>query len=107
MEPEGSLPHSQVTTTCPYLDTARIGARLHLLIISSPDSEVWSVSHTGRFILWVSYFSANWEECWVGPKPGLTVWRKEKYLAPAGICTPDHPALNLVILPTTIPRLIT
>ena len=59
MEPEGSIPHSQVPVTCPYLDPPRIETRLHLFLISSTDSEEWSVSHTGRFILWERDFSAN------------------------------------------------
>jgi hypothetical protein len=34
--------------------------------------------------------------------PRSTFWRKEKYLAPNGIRTPDRPAGSLVATPTTL-----
>ena len=52
MEPEGSLPHSQVPVTCPYLEPARSSPyptshfmKLHLNIIlpSKPGSPKWSL----------------------------------------------------------------
>jgi hypothetical protein len=57
MEPEGSLPHSQVPTTCPYPEPARsspyltshfLKIRVHLNIIlpSAPGSPKWSLSLT-------------------------------------------------------------
>jgi len=78
MEPEGSLPHLQVPAICPYPEPARIGACLHSTLISSPNSDEWSVSHPGRFILWDRDFSANWIEGWVGPRPGLDGSEKRK-----------------------------
>jgi hypothetical protein len=53
MEPEGSLPHSQVQTTCPYPEPARSSPtptsyflKIHLNIIlpSTPGSPKWSLS---------------------------------------------------------------
>ena len=53
MEPEGSLPHSQVPATCPYPETARSNPtpishflKIHLNIIlpSKPGSLKWSLS---------------------------------------------------------------
>ena len=52
MEPEGSLPHSQVSATCPYPDPARSSPyphtsflKIHLNIIlpSKPGSRKWSL----------------------------------------------------------------
>ena len=51
MEPEGSLPHSQVHGTCPYTEPARSSPYLHYLNIhlniilpSTPGSPKWSLS---------------------------------------------------------------
>jgi len=36
MEPEGSLPHSQVPATCPYPEPARIGPYTHIPLPEDP-----------------------------------------------------------------------
>jgi len=53
MEPEGSLPHSQVHVTCPYTQPARSSPYLHFLktnlniiLPSTPGSSNWSPSLT-------------------------------------------------------------
>ena len=51
MEPEGSLPHSQVSATCPYPEPTRSSPQPHILKInlnivlpSTPRSPQWSLS---------------------------------------------------------------
>lgn len=41
------------------------------------------------------------------PLPVTTFWKREKFLVPAGIRTPDHPVCYVVIIPTWLPRLPT
>ena len=36
LEPEGSLPHSQVPTTCPYPEPARTSPYLHIPLPEDP-----------------------------------------------------------------------
>ena len=38
MEPEGSLPHSQVPATCPYPEPARFSSYLHIPLSEDPSS---------------------------------------------------------------------
>ena len=53
MEPEGSLPHSQVPATCPYLEPNRsspyptyhfLNIHLNIIFPSTPGSSKWSLS---------------------------------------------------------------
>jgi len=53
MEPEGSLPHSQVTATCPYPEPADqvitpnsyfLKIHLNIILPSTPVSPNWSLS---------------------------------------------------------------
>jgi len=36
------------------------------------------------------------------PRPVSTLWRREKFLAPAGIITSDFPACSLVTIPAIL-----
>jgi len=36
MEPKGSLPHSQVPTTCPYLEPAQFSPSPHIPLTENP-----------------------------------------------------------------------
>jgi hypothetical protein len=41
---------------------------------------------------------------WLGHRAGHDVFGEERFPAPTGICTPDHPACSLVTIPTMLPR---
>jgi hypothetical protein len=46
----------------------------------------------------------EYEAAWV-PEMVWTFWRREKFLAPTGIQTPDHPACDLVATRTMLLQL--
>ena len=67
MEPEGSLPHSQVSTTCPYSEPARSSPYLHIPLPedpSTPWSPKWSLSlrfpHQTLYTPLLSPIRATW-----------------------------------------------
>jgi hypothetical protein len=43
---------------------------------------------------------------WVSPRADFTFQYREKYIAPAGMQTPDRPARSLVPILTTLPRIL-
>jgi len=44
MEPEGSLPHSQVSTTCPYHEPARSSPYPHIPLLEHPSYSTYQIS---------------------------------------------------------------
>ena len=66
MEPEGSLPHSQVPANCPYPTPARstpypyiyfLKIQLNIILPSTPGSLKWSLSL--RLVIVISYLKSR------------------------------------------------
>jgi len=47
-------------------------------------------------------YPVNWRTVVWAPGPVSTLWRREKFLVPAGIRTPDFPAFSLVTIPAIL-----
>ena len=111
MEPEGSLPHSQVLFTCPYPEPARSSPHPHIFLIKYPTYKArargttgiaspilplgirwrWVVRFTLRSVLsWGKKTSIQWTRgsrlC--GSRSGLSSTEKEKSLPDTGNRSP-------------------
>jgi hypothetical protein len=78
---------------------------LHAFLTSALDGGEWSALCSCRFTPRERAPGTHWIGGWAGPRAGLDAAVREKFPAPAGTRTPDHPAHSLALYRWAIPAL--